>query len=212
MTVQEQIEMIMRKNGLRHLSAFLFDDDTIRIRTYRREQVSYYRKHAEDKREYGKNYYWKNKDRIRKYQHEYYIKRRYGISPSNGRGNRPINHEELANALAYAYSLRGTEIPMDDAMSTSLQILSFFGYENQVLGNSLDQEDLALMYQLEDLDLVKTEVEYDTVAGNKEWRINYFLLNKKKIREYASRERENETGKNEFSSIYDNLPEEAWAR
>ncbi|MGC8546074.1 MAG: DUF6015 family protein [Thermoplasmata archaeon] len=123
-----------------------------------------------------------------------------------------INHQQLAGAIVHALSLKGMEISMDDAMSTSLQILSFFGYENQVLGNSLDQEDLALMYQLEDLDLVKTEVEYDTVAGNKEWRINYFLLNKKKIREYASRERENETGKNEFSSIYDNLPEEAWAR
>jgi len=37
MTVEDEIEQIMRRNGLRHVSASILDDGTFRVSTYRRE-------------------------------------------------------------------------------------------------------------------------------------------------------------------------------
>ncbi len=65
------------------------------------------------------------------------------------------------------------------------------------------------MYQLEDLGLVKTRTEEHLVATNKFWRANYFILDTRKIKEYAEMGPQR---KDEFSDLYCNLPEEAWAR
>jgi hypothetical protein len=76
------------------------------------------------------------------------------------------------------------------------------------VGNHLEQEDIALMYQLEDIGLVGTRIEEYNLVDGKEWRVNYFVLNAKKIREYSSRSVE----RDEVADVYGNLPEEAWAR
>ena len=51
MTVEEEIEGIMRRNGLRHVSASILDDGAFRVSTYRREYTSYYRRHLEERRQ-----------------------------------------------------------------------------------------------------------------------------------------------------------------
>jgi len=212
MTVEDEIEQIMRRNGLRHVSASILDDGTFRVGAHRREYVSYYMRHLEEKREYGRNYYWKKREYIRKYQHEYYVKRRYGVSYSGRKGSEPVNHKKLAKAIVYAYSLKGIDIPMGDAVETSLQALSFFGYETRILSNTLESDDLVIMYALEDLGLLKAESEEIPVGkSNRPWRISYFSMNRERILEYASESREKEPV-SEASSIYENLPEEVWAR
>jgi len=62
MTVKDEIERIMRRNGLRHVSASILDEGTFRVSTYRREYTSYYRRHLEERREYSRNYYWKSRE------------------------------------------------------------------------------------------------------------------------------------------------------
>jgi len=212
MTAEEEIEGTMKRNGLRHVSASILDDGTFRVSAQRREYTSYYRRHLEEKREYGRNYYWKNREYIRKYQHEYYVKRRYGVSYSGRKGSEPVDHKKLAKAIVYAYSLKGIDIPMGDAVETSLQALSFFGYETRILSNTLESDDLVIMYSLEDLGLLKAESEEIPVGrSNRLWRISYFSMNRERILEYASASREEEPV-SEASSVYENLPEEVWAR
>jgi len=212
MTFKDEIERIMRRYGLRHVSASILDDGTFRVSTYRREYTSYYMRHLEERREYGRNYYWKNREYIRKYQHEYYMRRRYGTSHSGGNDSKTLDHKKLAKAIVYAYSLKGIDIPMGDALEISLQALSFFGYETRILSNTLERDDLVIMYNLEDLGLLRTESEEIPLGRNsKPWRISYFSLNRERILEYASGSKEKEP-LSEASSVYENLPEEVWAR
>jgi len=202
----------MRRNGLRHVSASILDDGTFRVSTYRREYTSYYMRHLEERREYGRNYYWKNREYIRKYQHEYYMRRRYGTSYSSGKGNETVDHNKLAKAIVYAYSLKGIDIPMADALEISLHALSFFGYEERILSNTLERGDLVIMYTLEDLGLLKAESEEIPVGKrDRPWRISYFSMNRERILEYASGSKEKEP-LSEPSSVYENLPEEVWVR
>jgi hypothetical protein len=212
MTVKDEIERIMRRNGLRHVSASILDDGTFRVSTYRREYTSYYMRHLEERREYGRNYYWKNREYIRKYQHEYYMRRRYGTSHYGGNDSNTLDHKKLAKAIVYAYSLKGIDIPMGDAVEISLHALSFFGYETRILSNTMERDDLVIMYTLEDLGLLRAESEEIPLGrNNKPWTISYFSLNRERILEYASVSREGKPV-SEPSSVYENLPEEVWAR
>ncbi len=55
----------------------------------------------------------------------------------------------------------------------------------------MEHEDLAVMYQVEDLGLVKTRIEEYQLTTNKIWRANFFVLDTKKIKEYAMIKPEN---------------------
>jgi len=101
---------------------------------------------------------------------------------------------------------------MNDALEISLQLLSFLGYETRILSNTLEREDLVIMYTLEDLGLLRAESE-ETPLGrsSKPCRISYFSLNRERILEHASGSKEKEP-LSEASSVYGNLPEEVWAR
>jgi len=101
---------------------------------------------------------------------------------------------------------------MNNALEISLQLLSFFGYETWILSNTLERDDLVIMYTLEDLVLLRAESEEMPLGrSSKPCRISYFSLNRERILEYASRSKEKEPV-SEASSVYDNLPEDVWAR
>ena len=117
---------------------------------------------------------------------------------------------DLAKAMAYLYSREGTILKEEDLRDTALQVMQFFGFEKEVVGNHLEQDEIALMYQLEDMGLIDTRIEeYNLLDGNP-WRVNYFILNVKKIREYSSKEIESNLS--DVSQVYQDLPEEAWVR
>ena len=88
--------------------------------------------------------------------------------------------------------------------------MQFFGFEKEVVGNHLEQGEIALMYQLEDVGLVDTRIEEYNLRDGNSWRINYFILNVKKIREYSSMKVEENPSC--ISQVYQDLPEEAWVR
>ncbi len=116
--------------------------------------------------------------------------------------------DDLARAMAYLYSRNGMDLKADDLRDTAVQIMQFFGFEREVVGNHLEHDEIAMMYQLEDLGLVDTRVEeYNLLDGNS-WRVNYFVLNARKISEYSSMRVE----RDEESNVYASLPEEVWVR
>jgi len=121
-----------------------------------------------------------------------------------------ITHTVLGKAIKYAYSLKGVDIDIYTSTNVALQVLSFFGFESRVVSNLLEQDDLMIMYMLEDFGLVKSEFE-ETYVGRKDrdWRINYFVMNKEKILEYST----SQFKEGSISpSVYDTILEGEWQR
>ena len=203
MTFQEQIESMVRENHLRHISAMQGDDGTVTVSVHAGTVT----------RVKGFNpatYYRENRERIRKYQHEYYLKTRAKNS-TKGNPNTAVyipTPGDLTKAMAYLYSRNGMDLKADDLRDTAVQVMQFFGFEREVIGNHLEQDEIALMYQLEDIGLIDTRIEEYNLLDGTPWRVNYFILNAKKTREYSSMSVE----RDEASNVYDDLPEEAWVR
>ncbi len=118
--------------------------------------------------------------------------------------------EDLAKAMAYLFSKEGMMLRQDDLQDTALQVMQFFGFEREVVGNHLEPDEISLMYQLEDVGLVGTRIEEHNLIDGKPWRVNYFILNAKKIRECSSKNLEGNSI--DVSQVYDDLPKEVWAR
>ena len=146
----------------------------------------------------------------RKRNPEHYEVLRFSFVDPRVTLNYTVTPQDLAKAMAYLYSKNGAVLTAEDLRDTAVQVMQFFGFEKEVVGNHLEQDEIALMYQLEDTGLVDTRIEeYNLLDGNS-WRVNYFILNVKKIREYSSKEIESNLS--DVSQVYQDLPEEAWVR
>ena len=119
--------------------------------------------------------------------------------------------EDLAKAMAHIFSREGTILRADDLRDTAIQVIQFFGFESEVVDNHLEPDEISLMYQLEDVGLVSTMIEEHNLLDGKSWRVNYFILNSSKIKEYSSKNVKEEN-QGDLSQVYENLPEEVWAR
>jgi L-rhamnose mutarotase len=124
------------------------------------------------------------------------------------RSSSVITHEQLAYAMANLLSTQGRKADPEEFLETAEGVMQFFGFEREVVGNHLEPDETALMYQLEDIGLIDTRIEEYKLPHGNPWRVNYFVLNVGKIREYSSRSVESD----EASSVYGSLPEEAWVR
>ena len=123
MIFQEQIESIMQKNHLMHISAMLREDGTVKVSVHARkaprvkgfDSATYYR------------------ERIRKYQHEYYLR----TSAKNlMKGNVSAiayipTPDDLAKAMAYLYSRNGMILKANDLRYTAVQVMQLFGFERE---------------------------------------------------------------------------------
>jgi hypothetical protein len=112
-------------------------------------------------------------------------------------------HAALSRAIA-----RRIGVDMDAAGELALRVLNYFGFEDEAIDNSLDQEDRRLFYFLQDLGLLKTAWEEAMLPSGRIWRIFYWSLNVESIEEYS---REVETPKEE-EGLYEALPAAVWAR
>ena len=205
MTFESEIIEILRRHDLRHVSAILREDGTVNVSV----QV---RKPPRVKGFDPAAHYRENRERIRKYQREYYLGTRgkYAKKGTPEAVTYIPTPQDLAKAMAYLYSKDGMILKEEDLRDTAVQVMQFFGFEKEVVGNHLEQDEIALMYQLEDVGLISTRIEeYNLLDGNP-WRVNYFILNARKIREYSSMKVEENPSC--ISQVYQDLPEEAWVR
>ncbi|MGB9815917.1 MAG: DUF6015 family protein, partial [Thermoplasmata archaeon] len=129
-------------------------------------------------------------------------------------GGEIVTPDILAGAMVNALKLRGYNMNYNDALKTAEHILNFFGFEDQILENVLENDDREVLYFLEDLDLV--DFKKDSVNVNRSilsletWNISTVQLKKKKIFELSTKEIEHP--REVESLIYEKLPEEAWAK
>src|SRR3989304_794592 len=86
-------------------------------------------------------------------------------------------------------------------------VLSFFGYETEVIDNRLDVDDRDVFYMLEEAGLVTTRQEEVFIKKGKLWRIHYWVLRTLKIKEIAH---DGKPRAVQEPFVYDDVPEEVW--
>ncbi len=95
-----------------------------------------------------------------------------------------------------------------EASSIANMVLSYFGFELQVIDNSLDPEDRKVFYTLHDAGILSSDWEETMIPTGRMWRIYYWELNVSQIRKILSGRK----GKEGNVNVYDRLPSEAWER
>ena len=110
--------------------------------------------------------------------------------------------EEFASNLYNAYMAEGIEPGMKACREVAWNVMSFFGFSATCLSNHMSSEDLAIMYEMEDLGLVSSVITSESLGpSGKEWRITEFkLLRHPRLKQVERHE----------VSVYDTLPDTAW--
>ncbi len=119
------------------------------------------------------------------------------------KGFEQYRYEILTSAIA-----KKGGMPCDEAGHLAIRVLNYFGFEDDVIDNLLDQEDRKLFYFMQDLEILKTAWEEVVLPSGRTWRVFYWILNVGHIDEYASEQEEicPEPG------LYEALPADAWSR
>ena len=120
-----------------------------------------------------------------------------------------VTVEELTKAIMNSPNNRG--LPEEAARDTARHVLNFFGYSDRIIDNVLEPEDRDTFYMLEDATILTTEREETTLYDGREWRINYWLFRKDKIRKLMETD-SNVEEDDSSRTIYDELPDDVWRR
>lgn len=120
-----------------------------------------------------------------------------------------VTVEELTQAIRNSPDNKG--IPEEEAYDIARHVLNFFGYSDRIIDNVLEPEDRDMFYMLEDATILTTEREETTLYDGREWRINYWLFRKDKIRQLMDDEGRNGSSEQE-ETVYDEIPLDAWDR
>lgn len=88
-------------------------------------------------------------------------------------------------------------------------VLSFFGYESEVIDNRLDPDDRDVFYMLEEAGLLSTRQEEVFIKKGKLWRIHYWILRTHRIKEIAAN---GKPASAREAFVYDEVPDEVWSR
>ena len=120
-----------------------------------------------------------------------------------------ITVEELTHAIMKSPNNKG--LPEEQAYDIARHVLNFFGYSDRIIDNVLEPEDRDMFYMLEDATILTTEREETTLYDGREWRINYWLFRKDKIRQLMDDDGKNGNNEEE-ETVYDDIPLDAWDR
>ncbi len=119
-----------------------------------------------------------------------------------------VTMSEIRAALRATVGRRG--MSEEDICALADYLISFFGFDSEVIDNRLDMDDRDVFYMLEEAGLLSTRQEEIHIKKGKLWRIHYWILRADRIKELASATRIK--ADSDGFAVYDGLPEEAWAR
>ncbi len=120
-----------------------------------------------------------------------------------------IKVDELTTAIKNSIDEKGMETSAAQMMAE--HVLNFFGFNDRIIDNILEQEDRDVFYMLEDAGLLTTEREETTLYDGREWRIHYWLFEKDKIIEKIQSETKKDEQSREEQNIYDEIPDGVWS-
>ncbi len=119
-----------------------------------------------------------------------------------------VTMSEIRAALRATVGRRG--MSEEDICALADYLISFFGFDSEVIDNRLDMDDRDVFYMLEEAGLLSTRQEEIHIKKGKLWRIHYWILRADRIKELALAT--HLKADSDVFAVYDGLPEEAWAR
>ncbi len=119
------------------------------------------------------------------------------------KANDLVNAEILSAAIQAKTGLSPAE---SDGIAE--MVLSYFGFDLQVIDNALEPDDRKVFYLLHDAGILSSDWEETMIPNGKMWRIYYWELNVAQVRNIISKKKSGGTETN----VYDRLPSEAWER
>ncbi len=125
------------------------------------------------------------------------------------RNPEPLKVDDLTTAIKNSIDEKGMETSAAQMMAE--HVLNFFGFNDRIIDNILEQEDRDVFYMLEDAGLLTTEREETTLYDGREWRIHYWLFEKDKIMDKIQSEREDDGKGDEEAGVYDEVPDGVWS-
>ncbi|GEM_PF-2483304 len=110
-----------------------------------------------------------------------------------------VRPEELAKAMKY--QTRELDKDYEEFKNLAETVMNFFGFGERIIDNVLDSEERDIFYMFEDAGILKTEREEVSLWNGKNWRINYWVLNKDKIYESVDKFEEDKQKKEEMEEV-----------
>lgn len=101
-------------------------------------------------------------------------------------------------------------IEADEADEIAESVMNLFGYDKTITDNLLTPRERDHFYMLEDYDILTSEEETVFLPSGKRWRIHYWRIKEKKIREIL----EENNGKEEVEekSYFKKIYNDVWER
>ncbi len=115
---------------------------------------------------------------------------------------------EVVAALKATLGKRG--MPDEEIRVLAEYLLSFFGFETEVIDNNLDVADRDVFYMLEEEGLLGTRQEEVLIKKGKTWRIHYWVLRVDRIKALAKTSGMRKV--EDAFAVYADVPDEIWAR
>jgi hypothetical protein len=119
-----------------------------------------------------------------------------------------VTMSEVVSGLRATVGRRG--MTEEDLRALADYLLSFFGFNTEVIDNNLDVADRDVFYMLEEEGLLTTRQEEVFIRKGKMWRIHYWILRVERIKALATGARAKSPA--DAFAVYDDLPEDIWAR
>ena len=115
---------------------------------------------------------------------------------------------EVVAALRATLGKRG--VPDDEVRILAEYLLSFFGFQTEVIDNNLDVADRDVFYMLEEEGLLGTRQEEVLIKKGKTWRIHYWVLRVDRIKALAKGATTRPV--QDAFAVYNDVPDDVWAR
>ena len=118
--------------------------------------------------------------------------------------------EKLILALKHTLGKKGMKD--EEIADLADYVLSFFGFENEVIDNRLTAEDRDVFYMLEEEGILKTTQEQINLKRGKLWRIHYWVLKGELINELAMQKHPEKIIGNEMEELYADVDDDMWSK
>ena len=119
-----------------------------------------------------------------------------------------VTMSEVVVALRATVGRHG--MPIEDVRTLAEYLLSFFGFETEVIDNNLDVADRDVFYMLEEEGLLTTRQEEVHIKKGKLWRIHYWILRVDRIKDLAKNGSSRRA--DDAFAIYKEIPDDIWTR
>jgi hypothetical protein len=119
-----------------------------------------------------------------------------------------VSMQDVISALRNTLGKKG--MSDDDIEKLAEYMMSFFGFEGEVIDNRLTSEDRDVFYMLEEEGFLTTTQEEVHLKKGKLWRIHYWILKKDQIIRLANQGSSELKGADEMSAVYDQMGDDVW--